>query len=84
MHDQRAKSVITARYEDEVRRKIKAIESKRKLDKVLYRAKDELKKNIKTDFRATHNARCLEIEDKKRKKSRLAMIDGARERDRIK
>jgi hypothetical protein len=64
MQEKRAQSVITARYEDEIRRKIKANESRRKLDKVLYRAKDELKKAIKTDFRATHNTRCTEIQDK--------------------
>jgi len=61
MQEQRAKSVITARYEDEIRRKINENESRRKLDKVLYRAKDEMKKSIKTDFRATHNNRCNDI-----------------------
>ena len=56
--EQRARSVITARYEDELRRRIKANEQRKKLDKVLYRHKDVLKQTINTDFRQKHNERC--------------------------
>lgn len=35
--EQRARSVVTARFEDEIKRKIKDNAARKKLDKVLYR-----------------------------------------------
>lgn len=57
IEEQRARSVVTARYEQEIKLKIKENEARKKLDRVLYRQKDELKKAIKTEFRSTHNNR---------------------------
>lgn len=57
--EQRAKSVITARYEDELKRRIKANEQRKKLDKVLKGQKEQVKLSIKTDFRKTHNDRLV-------------------------
>jgi len=79
--EQRARSVISARYEDEIRRRIKATEQRKKLDKVLYRHKDELKKTINTEFRQKHQERCNEILEKKRKGSRLAIQNAVRDRE---
>lgn len=82
--EQRARSVITARYEDEIKRKIKANEARKKLDKVLKGQKDQLKMSINTDFRKTHNDRCVQVSETKKKMNHKAIVEANYERERIK
>lgn len=68
---QRAKSVITSRFEAEIQRKLKLAEARKKLDKVLYAQKQNLKDQIQTPFRKQMDDRRNILLEKQQKKDKF-------------